>query len=237
VEALDAVHPAPRRAGRGGDHELRGDAVEQRLGDVGGQLARRDAAEDGRPDPGVGVPRIEQHRARQAQAQRRRVQVAQAAQPLLLAQALGPGQQRPQQGVQQIERLVEGGGLQDPREGQQRGHPAVVRHPGEHGRPGAGSGAGERLQAAGRHATEIELADSQRADLDEPIQGPDQTRGAHTRRGAAEPIEGAHALTRRHQQQPLQPSTVRGTGRGGQRPPQARGGAVAHAGDRAARAP
>ena len=179
----------------------------------------------------IGTRFVEKDGARLAQLQGGGIQIAERAEPLLLPEVLGLGDDVRDQEVQQVQGIVLSRGLEGPGERQQGGDPPV----GGHARDGLGTSGGgvtgQGLQPAGSDAGQREFTDSQGTNLREPIQGRDQCRTAHPGGSAAKSVQRALTRPIGDEQQSLQPRALRRVRHRGEDAPQPGRRAVSHDGD------
>jgi hypothetical protein len=149
--------------------------------------------------------------------------------------ALGAGDQVGQQHVHQVQRVVDGGGLQVAGDRQQRRRLPVACQPRQGVRGGAHGVAGQHRQPARRHPgrVDVDLAGAEPAQLGHTVQRIDQPLGAHPGRCAAQPLQPRDAPGRLQRQQrrkaALQPRLA--LDQPGKAPPQPSGGLVTLPGD------
>jgi hypothetical protein len=167
------------------------------------QIFRRHPREDHLADLAVAVAGVEQEGAGLPQPQGRRVEVPQRPQPGALAGPRRAARQVGEERGEQVERVVLRGDLQGAGAGQEGGDPTRLRHPGKGLRAHRSGLPREIVDAAGRHAGEIEGVDAQGAHLGQALERVDQGGGADAARGTAQPVEGGLAGARRHHQQGL----------------------------------
>jgi len=103
-----------------------------------------------------------------------------------------------------------------PRGGEQGRGPTLLTHPRYRLRFRDGGVAGESLQTARRHKTQVEAADAEGADLLQTVQCAEQPGRGDTGRPAPQPIQRRGALTVRDDEQTLEPGSLPGVGHRGE---------------------
>jgi hypothetical protein len=170
--------------------------------------------------------RLAEPHERVAQDQRGRVEVAEGPQPLPVRPPGRPSHQLADHEVERVEDVVEGGGLERRREGDEVGQPALGAHALERLGPGLGRETGECFDAPLGDAGEVEAAEAEGSHLLETVERSRHAGGRRRPRSLAEPVEAASAGAGRHNQELLERPARRRRRRRGQGRPQADGGLV-----------
>ena len=178
-------------------------------GDGGKEFVSRDSRKSFLSDSSVSNVLVEESSAGLSKCQRVAVEVFERTEPFLLPDSLRLGEDLRHQNVEEVQRVVQRGRFEIPRESEECCDSSIVRHSSDRWSPGRRRVACESFDARRRNRTEADATRADCANLFKALEGGNESRATYPHRSLPKPIEVALPVTFGNDEQLLEALPLR----------------------------